>query len=514
MKITTLKLNNVRSFDSAEIACSPTINIIVGKNNAGKSTILRALYLLQKNDALKADQTLKKNKAIAEVEIFMSPSTDSGIVFHNTSADTLTALKVLFPNPNTHRYVKMNGRGAYNQSNGLFIRSVEPQNAIYPYFSRRKAIQYNHTVNATNANRIESNLEFLFSKIDNLVSRVGTIQRAQYLELCNEIFGFGIVALPVAEGKAAGFAYGVGANDFISVHEMGEGIINVVGLLVDLLRVRDRVFLIEEIENDIHPQALKALLDVILEASEHNQIFITTHSNIVLKHLGSQENAKIFRVEMALNQERIPTSTITLLPNTTYAKREVLEELGYEFSDYGLWKGWLILEESSAEKIIREHLIPIFVPALNNRLRTYSANSLSQVEPAFVDFKRVFTFLHLEDMYQNRAWILIDGGEKEEKVVVKLREKFPTWPETSFQQLQHHDFEQYYPTHFREKVATIATLTGKPNRQRKREAKIQLVNEVDAWLNENRERAKAALEVSASEVIRILQDIAVQLGLN
>ena len=41
---------------------------------------------------------------------------------------------------------------------------------------------------------------------------------------------------------------------------MGEGVANIVGLLVDLCLAENKLFLIEEPENDIHPKALKGLL--------------------------------------------------------------------------------------------------------------------------------------------------------------------------------------------------------------------------------------------------------------
>src|SRR6266852_237099 len=50
MWVSSLQLNNIRSFAaSGDIALSKNINILLGANNAGKSTIIMALYLLQQN---------------------------------------------------------------------------------------------------------------------------------------------------------------------------------------------------------------------------------------------------------------------------------------------------------------------------------------------------------------------------------------------------------------------------------------------------------------------------------
>jgi len=63
---------------------------------------------------------------------------------------------------------------------------------------------------------------------------------------------------------------------------MGEGLANIVALLSELAVNSGKLFLIEMPENDLHPQALKALLDLILESSKRNQFIISTHSNIVV----------------------------------------------------------------------------------------------------------------------------------------------------------------------------------------------------------------------------------------
>jgi hypothetical protein len=63
------------------------------------------------------------------------------------------------------------------------------------------------------------------------------------------------------------------------------------------------------------------------------------------------------RTESTYQPNVIPTSTVREVPATREARIGVLRRLGYELSDFDLWDGWLILEESSAEVIIR-YLIP------------------------------------------------------------------------------------------------------------------------------------------------------------
>ena len=81
---------------------------------------------------------------------------------------------------------------------------------------------------------------------------------------------------------------------------------------------------------------------------------------------------------MTYEPNAVPRSHIREVDATPAARIEVLRRLGYELSDFELWDGWLILEESSAEVIVR-YLIPWFVPRLA-RIRTVAAGGTSKVE--------------------------------------------------------------------------------------------------------------------------------------
>jgi hypothetical protein len=286
---------------------------------------------------------------------------------------------------------------------------------------------------------------------------------------------------------------------------MGEGVINILGLIVHLALAEDRVFVIEEPENDVHPRALKALLELVAEKSANNQFIITTHSNIVLKHLGSRPDAKVFRVDCQL-PNRLPTATVQEVGATPEDRRTVLQELGYELHDVDLWEAWLLLEESSAEKVMRSFLIPWFAPSLQSRLRTYSAHSLSEVPTKFSDFNDLLVFLHLEPVYKNRAWVLVDGGVEEAVVVGKLQDTYRQsgWKDDHFVQLKQHDFERYYPSHFAQQIE--ASLS-EPDKQVRRQKKQKLLGDVEAWICEDSNRAKAAFQESAAEVIDVLKAI-------
>lgn len=473
---------------------------MIGRNNSGKSSTLLPILALQKGlvQLIPSDMRL----GISESQITVAFDKSEERYFNK--ADTVT----FQGGGNPRRYVL---RTPARQGVAIEIGQIEdrePNNLIYPFLSKRKVGALGEQINDQIVEQILANFHNLNAKIDRL-SNVGFVPgNAEYVRGCEEILGFLVTSANSQQGKKAVYTVENLAN--VPLLSMGEGVMNVLGLLVDLSMTKaGKIFVIEEPENDLHPQALKALLDLVARKSKENQFFISTHSNIVLKRLGALAETKIFRFTLSFN-ERMPTTTVAEVEHTAHARREILEELGYELSDQELWEGWLFLEESSAEKIIREYLIPLFVPSLQSRLRTFSAHSLAEVPTKLRDFNELFVYLHLEPTYKNRVWVVVDGGEAERQIIDDLKRTYEPhgWKPEHFSQFSKHDFEEYYPAEF---GAQVATIKGIKDKQARREAKRLLLEKVESSLREDKGAARTALEKSASEVIGVLRNIAAAL---
>jgi hypothetical protein len=177
----------------------------------------------------------------------------------------------------------------------------------------------------------------------------------------------------------------------------------------------------------------------------------------------------------------------------------VLSDLGYELADFDLWEGWMILEESSAERVVRDVLVPLFTPRLS-QVRTVAAQAISRVTPVFADFCEMFCFTNLVDRYRAKAWVRVDGDGEGKRVVEKLRGAYRAWPTPTFDCWTEARFEDYYPDRFRGKVDEAFVLEG----QGRRDAKKALVLEVVDWAQSDWDTARAEFGVSASEVIKFL----------
>jgi hypothetical protein len=479
------------------------INVFIGPNNAGKSSILRAVYSVQHGPQF-ADVRLDALQS--QVELVLADV--HGIRPWGPNVDFDEAKLVITATTNVERN---GGQITLNLTetgrNDIAVNPLpakEPDHFIVPYLSRRKAVAYQEDVSEQYALAISPNFDNLAAKL----SRLGNFAfpaGERYRETCQAVLGFVVTAVPSVNGQRPGVY--LPDRRVLPLDQMGEGVPNIAGLLADLALSEGKAILIEEPENDLHPRALKALLDLIEESAQLNQIFVSTHSNIVARHLGAANDSRFFYVDT--EQGALPpVATVRPVAATPEARLAVLRDLGYSFSDFDLWDGWLILEESSAERIIRDYLIPWFAPRLA-RIRTLAAGGNTEVEPTFEDFNRLVRFTHLEEAYRNAAWVRVDGDEAGSEIVARLRARFPTWQPDRFGCFDRAQFERYYPAEFNDRVDSVLAET---DRRRRRDAKRALLKDVREWLDAEAERGRTALAESAKAVITELKTIEAQLS--
>jgi ABC-type transport system involved in cytochrome c biogenesis ATPase subunit len=503
MRIHYLRLRNFRSFvDSGHLALG-TMNVLVGANNAGKSSVLRGLYLLQEGAGqTPADIRVDANQAT--IDIMFAGNTAPYLHANLNLQEGLVRISM---STHDHRngsstFVTANINGEAERTTSL-IPGVDPHHFVVPYLSKRKTAAFSEDVRHSSAMQVSHQMVNLAAKLSRISNR-SFPGGDDYAKACEAILGFVVTAIPSDNGQRPGVY--LPNRDVIPIEQMGEGVPNIVALLVDLTLSRGKLFLVEEPENDLHPEALKALLDLMVESSQHNQFVVSTHSNIVLRHLGAIDGSKVFHV--SADKGQLPTiARVEEVENTPQARLSVLRELGYSFTDFDLWSGWLIVEESSAERIIRDYLIPWFAPKLS-RVRTLAANGTSNVEATFADFDRLMRFAHLEPIYSKAAWVRVDADASGREVVEKLQNTYKTWDADHFGCFSKEQFEHYYPAHFAEKVDQVLAIR---DRQQKRVAKRELLEEVRLWLDEDEVRGRTALAASAKDVIYELQRIEGQL---
>ena len=483
---------------------SPTITLIAGENNSGKSTVIQSLLLLQVS--VIGHESVRDGAPRGSIRLSLSairadvfPLSHRGVVQSAEGRDATVRFEFQAETPTFTAVLDL---GPAGQPGFPQFPQSQPGNLIVPYLSERRGAGYSEGVGAQFAFTVAGNLVNLVAKIDRCQSSPQL--NPEYQDACVKVLGFVVGTYPSANGKMAGLELDARRQRYIPISRMGAGVAQVLGLIVELLVARDKLFLIEEIENDLHPTALRKLLELV-EASARagNQFVISTHSNVVVRALGSVEGTRVWHSER-VGSQLPPESKLSEVANQPGARRTLLQALGYDLLDYDLYDAWLILEESSAERIIREFVIPWFASRLTGRIRTIGAQGAADVEPRFVDLHRLFVFIHLEPIYRNRAWVIADGDDAGRSAVQRLRNTFGIWPEDHFVWWSEQDFEKYYPLPFDDRVRSVLAIGDRDTR---RVQKAQLVEEVAAWLREDRARGEQALLERAGEVIERIRSI-------
>jgi hypothetical protein len=517
MWIKSLQIQNVKSFeDSRPILFSKGINLLVGRNNSGKTSILRALYGLQ-NDQEVLEQistrNIRKGAPSYQIQYYFGEAEPKKHFSppHGTHVAATDLRLVVTGRAPENRQFFIQGNGPLLPSHGvnLLLSNQWPKNWIFPFLANRKPLTYSEVINLENDTTIREGNNFAYSRVDSTTSDTESPECLKFFQLCESIFGFKVRSYQIPQGKRAGLIRS--QADFmenIAISDMGEGGKSLLDLLIGLCRAKDNLFLIEEPENDVHPLALKHLLDFIKEKAETNQFIISTHSNIVTKVLGSHPNTKLFSLKLEVPKEtRMPTSRIEALEGDDVDERrmQLLADLGYDLSDFDLYKGYLITEESTAERIIRDFLIPELFPKLRDKLKTISAGGTSDLVPRVSDFMRVFVFVHKAPAYKDKAWVIADSDETGLAAIIKLKEKFENWHPSHFVNLKQTSFEYYYPpTLFGEDVKRVLDM---PHGKAKMDAKGDLAVKVLKWALANSDVAKEEFKKSAGEVIEFLRKI-------
>jgi len=212
--------------------------------------------------------------------------------------------------------------------------------------------------------------------------------------------------------------------------------------------------------------------------------------------------------EKSKNGFSIPVSSCELVKNDIESRRFILQKLGYDFFDFEFHEAYLILEESTVERLITEILIPTFVPGLRHRLKTIGALGVGDLEPRFSSYHTLFVYLHTDPKYHKKAWVIADGDTAGKEVISKLKDKFKSINSEHFLNFERENFEDYFPKKFDSKVANIKSLkSGK----QKQELKRDVLNELLDYCN--KEKPIDEFEKCFNEHITFLKGIEEQLDL-
>lgn len=303
----TVEIDNFKGLKNLLIPELSRITLLGGKNNAGKTSLLEALFLFC--DRLNPEMILRQYKWRGVNELALNPESIFAPIFNNFSLDNAIRIKVI---------------NEYGRSEAMEIRSLESDLNRIP------------SVDVTNngIGKIKTDQEFtktfeleiIYKKTNENEQRIKLLMNNQGfgMEVHNgrpygtqaiflssklhtnpseNAFRYGeldikdkaepvVEFLQIVEPKLKKLSsittmnnnsmlYGdLGLGQKIPISYMGDGLSRLLSIVLAILANRDGIVFIDEIENGLHYSVMPRIWESIAQASkEYNcQVIATTHS--------------------------------------------------------------------------------------------------------------------------------------------------------------------------------------------------------------------------------------------
>jgi predicted ATPase len=252
--LSDLHIENFRSFKNLDLKNLGRVNLVVGKNNMGKTSLLEAVTMLV---TLKRPTDLRQTyRAYPRAEAHF----DGWLIHDGSQAREALVMATIDSLPRALRITlddKSLARAEFSPD--ALAYSAHTQSAVQP-----SSDQIDPFAEAVRQRRGEETLEGILRAVD---PRVRTVR------------------LTTDPNRNPFIEVDLGLSARMPITQAGEGLSRVLTVLVQLLGAKRQFAFLDEIENGIHHTALPQVWKGIAEIAERMdvQIFATTHSHECLE---------------------------------------------------------------------------------------------------------------------------------------------------------------------------------------------------------------------------------------
>ncbi len=327
--IENLDIKNMKAFKSLSVSDFGKFNLIVGKNNCGKTTLLENIFLITapSNSTLPIKISNFRNIAFVDESYWTH-------YFHNleTDKDIEISAEVRLDNALQKRELTISPSRYYLMENG---RKLEPRLSNGSSVSTKKITGLKYHYQIEEAGSIQRQFEMHLSSDGDIIK--GMLPEGYKEPLFGAFYGptlmFADIApryndlkiskqteqilkvlrridpsiLSIDLGINNNVYCDIGLSSLLPLNQMGAGLLKALGILLAVFSCKDGVLLIDEFENGLHFSTMQELWRAVMESAYafNVQIFVTTHSlesieafaRVASERLNFSNDYRLFRLD-------------------------------------------------------------------------------------------------------------------------------------------------------------------------------------------------------------------------
>ena len=321
----TIKIKNLRAITNLEVDNIGQVNLFVGQNNCGKTTLLEALFFLigATNPRLPINANIFRGLGFLRNEwwdtFFHNLDSSTNIIISgsisNTKEEQKLEIRPIIEKQVSAESVSSN-MVSINVNGGDSKPAFMPEGLELLYTSSKDPTAKTQSRIVIKEDQLltkgtrESSIRGVFvspSTRFDWKPRFSSIQRKKKInELISSLKEIDPSILDIRLNDVGILEVDMGLPNLIPVNLLGGGMANFLSVALAMLDSRDGIVLIDEIENGLHYSMLHKLWQAVFSWSHelNVQVFTTTHSNECIKAFNAsidptlfESEARLFRIE-------------------------------------------------------------------------------------------------------------------------------------------------------------------------------------------------------------------------